>query len=137
LSLYLDASALLPLFIQESRTDEAHGHLHGNVLVISDFAIAEFSSGVARRTRTGDIKESDATLVFATFDAWITNAAWRANLTTGDLANATALIRRLDLGLRAPDALNIAITQRCGAHLLTFDGKMARSARALGVNVVS
>lgn len=106
------------------------------MLVVSDFAIAEFSSGVARRARTGDIKESDATVVFATFDAWIANATWRENLTAGDLVNASALIRRLDLGLRAPDALNIAITQRCGAHLLTFDAKMARSARALGVNVV-
>jgi uncharacterized protein len=136
LSLYLDASALLPLFIQETRTDEAHEHLRANVLVVSDFAIVEFSSGVVRRARTGDIKESDATVVFATFDAWIANATWRENLTAGDLVNATALVRRLDLGLRAPDALNIAITQRCGAHLLTFDAKMARSARALGVNVV-
>ncbi len=136
MSLYLDASALLPLFIQESRTDEAHQHLRGNVLVISDFAIAEFSSGVARRTRTGEIKESDATIVFTTFDAWIANAARRENLTTQDLANATVLIRRFDFGLRAPDALNIAITQRCNAYLLTFDGTMARSAHALGVNVV-
>ena len=71
------------------------------------------------------------------FDAWIANAAWRENLTAGDVANATALIRRFDFGLRAPDALNIAIAQRCGACLLTFDGKMARSARALGVNVAS
>jgi predicted nucleic acid-binding protein len=46
------------------------------------------------------------------------------------------LVRRVDLGLRAPDAINIAIAQRCGAHLLTFDAKMARSARTLGVNVV-
>jgi predicted nucleic acid-binding protein len=134
--LYLDASALLPLFIQESRTDEAHEHLRGNVLLVSDFAIAEFSSGVARRARTGDIKESDATVVFANFDAWIADAASRENLTAGDLANATALVRRVDLGLRAPDAINIAITQRCGAHLLTFDAKMVRSARILGVTVV-
>jgi uncharacterized protein len=136
LSLYLDASALLPLFIQEARTTEAHQHLIANVLVISDFAIAEFSSGVARRARVGEITESDATTVFAAFDAWIANAARRESLTAGDLANATALVRRLDLGLRAPDALNIAITQRCGAQLLTFDEKMARSARALGLTVI-
>jgi predicted nucleic acid-binding protein len=95
LTLYLDASALLPLFIEEARTYDAHEHLRGNVLLISDFAIAEFSSGVA-----------------------------------------IGLVRRLDPGLRAPDALNIAIAQRCEANLLTFDGKMARSARSLGMNVI-
>jgi len=48
------------LFIEEARTHDAHEHLRGNVLVISDFAIAEFSSGVARRSRVGEINESGA-----------------------------------------------------------------------------
>jgi len=52
------------------------------------------------------------------------------------LGVAISLVRRLDSGLRAPDALNIAIAQRCEAYLLTFDGKMARSARSLGVTVI-
>ena len=72
----------------------------------------------------------------AALDAWIVNVARRETLTAGDVANAIGLVRRLDLGLRAPDALNIAITQRCGARLLTFDDKMARSARSLGVTVI-
>ena len=42
----------------------------------------------------------------------------------------------LDLPLRTPDALNIAIAQRVGADLLTFDHKMAASARSLGTTVV-
>ena len=91
---------------------------------------------MARRARTGDIEKSDAAEVFAALDAWIVNAARRETLTAGDVANAIGLVRRLDLGLRAPDALNIAITQRCGARLLTFDDKMARSARSLGVTVI-
>jgi predicted nucleic acid-binding protein len=110
--------------------------LRGNVLLISDFAIAEFSSGVARRARAGDIDKSDAAAVFAALDAWIGNAARREAVTAGDVASAIGLVRRLDLGLRTPDALNIAITQRCGARLLTFDDKMAQSARALGVTVI-
>ncbi len=47
----MDASALLRLFIAEARTDQAHESLRGNALIISDFAIAEFSSGVARRKK--------------------------------------------------------------------------------------
>jgi predicted nucleic acid-binding protein len=137
LTLYLDASALLPLFIEEARTHDAHEHLRGNVLVISDFAIAEFSSGVARRSRIGEINEAGAAAVFAALDAWTVNAARRESLTAGDIGVAIGLVRRrLDSGLRAPDAVNIAIAQRCEANLLTFDEKMARSARSLGMNVL-
>jgi predicted nucleic acid-binding protein len=136
LSLYLDASALLPLFIEETNTLKAHQLLRGNVLIVSDFAIAEFSSGVARRVRAGEINESGAASVFATLDAWTLNATKREQLTAGDVNRATSLVRRLDLGLRAPDAINIAIAQRCEAGLLTFDEKMARSARTLGITVI-
>jgi uncharacterized protein len=137
LSLYLDASALLPLFIEEARTNQAHTSLRGNVLIISDFAVAEFSSGVARRTRAGEINESDAVSVFTALDAWTLNAARRETLTPGDVNMAISLVRRLDLGLRAPDAVNIAIAQRCAATLLTFDEKLARSARSLGMTVIN
>jgi predicted nucleic acid-binding protein len=136
LILYLDASALLPLFIQETTTSRAHELLRGNILVISDFAVAEFSSGVARRTRLGEVNYSGASAVFAALDAWMSSAARRESLTTGDVGVAISLVRRLDLGLRAPDAINIAITQRCEAQLLTFDEKMARSARSVGITVV-
>jgi len=136
LNLYLDASALLPLFIQESKTQRAHELLRGNMLVISDFAIAEFSSGVARRARLGEINDSGASVVFAALDAWTLDIARRENLTSGDVGVAISLVRRLELGLRAPDAINIAIAQRCEAQLLTFDQKMARSARSLGLTVI-
>jgi len=117
LSLYLDASAPLPLFIEEARTNQAHESLRGNVLIISDFAIEEFSSGVARRTRAGEIKDSGAASVFAALDAWTLKATRRETLTAGDVNVAISLVRRLDLGLRAPDAVNIAIAQRCAATL--------------------
>jgi predicted nucleic acid-binding protein len=84
-----------------------------------------------------EISAADAVSVFAAFDAWTTKAAQRESLSAGDLHAALALVRRLDLGLRAPDAVNIAIAQRCSATLLTFDDKMAVAAQALGLSVMS
>lgn len=136
MSLYLDASALLPLFIDEPRTNQAHESLRGNVLIISDFALAEFSSGVARRTRAKEISDSDAASVYAASDAWVLNATRRETLMPRDVNVAISLVRRLDLALRAPDAVNIAIAQRCAATLLTYDARMARSARSLGLTVI-
>ena len=56
---------------------------------------------------------------------------------TGDIKTAEAFLRRLDLGLRTADALNIAIAQRMRAALITFDERMASSARVLGLSVVA
>ncbi|HVH76374.1 MAG TPA: hypothetical protein VM755_15780 [Stellaceae bacterium] len=52
---------------------------------------------------------------------------------SADIAAADAFLRRLDLNLRAPDAINIAIAQRLGADLMTFDERMTANARALGL----
>jgi uncharacterized protein len=53
------------------------------------------------------------------------------------LKAADAFLRRLDLPLRTPDALNVAIARRIRAELATFDTGMAKSARALGCQVVA
>lgn len=137
MNLYLDASVLVALFVAESRSQEAQTALRGHVLVVSDFAVAEFSSGVARRARLGEITTVQAATVCATFDAWIARAARCESIVAADLVAAIALVRRFELGLRTPDAINLAIAQRCGARLMTFDGKMARSARKLGLTVIA
>jgi uncharacterized protein len=50
--------------------------------------------------------------------------------------DATALMRRLDLPIRTPDAIHIAMVQRIGCRLLTFDRSMAGVARTLGIELV-
>jgi uncharacterized protein len=73
--------------------------------------------------------------VFSSFDAWTARAAKRAETKAADVLAAAAFLRRLDLTLRTADALNIAIAQRLGVALVTFDQKMAASARLLGTLV--
>jgi hypothetical protein len=53
-----------------------------------------------------------------------------------DIATA-GFIRRLDLTLRAPDAINIAIAWRVGVALATFDAGMASCGATLGVTVAA
>jgi predicted nucleic acid-binding protein len=137
-SVYLDASVLVAMFTDDALAIRADAFLraHSPVLVISDFAAAEFASAVARLVRMKNVKAEAARRAFAVFDAWIARAAGRVLTTSADVAAAAAFLRRLDLPLRTPDAMNIAIAQRVGAELLTFDNKMAAGARALGTNVL-
>ena len=134
MSLYLDASVLVALLTQDRLTERAELLLRGqpDTLVLSDFAAAEFASALARRVRTGDLIAAEARSAFTTLDLWAARATTRVETIALDVATAGAFLRRLDVTLRTPDALNIAIAQRLGARLATFDAKMAAAWRALG-----
>jgi predicted nucleic acid-binding protein len=136
-SVYLDASVLVALFTEDALTSRAVAFLQNSptVVVISDFSAAEFASAIAHNVRIGQFAAEVALVVFSTFDAWTAREPQREQLTSADIVTAAAFIRRLDLALRTPDAINIAIAQRIGADLVTFDGQMAAAGRALGMTV--
>jgi uncharacterized protein len=138
-NLYLDASVVVALLTKDVFTSRAESYIRANapILVVSDFAAAEFASVVARRLRVREITEPIARVVFAEFDAWVIRSTEPADTTTADVIAAAGALRRLDLPLRTADAVNIAIARRMGATLMTFDEKMAASAKALGVGVAA
>ena len=67
------------------------------------------------------------------FDIWTTSVAELVEVLPGDHRTAAGLVRRFDLGLRAPDALHLAVCLRLGLPILTFDRRQAAAAAALGV----
>jgi predicted nucleic acid-binding protein len=137
-SVYLDASVIVSLFVNDSFSDRADRLLvRIGKVVVSDFAAAEFAAVVMRKTRTRELRAPDAERVFADFDAWCTTFAEGATTTSEDIAVATTFVRRSDLALRVPDAINVALSRRLDAPLATFDERMAESARTLGVAVVA
>ena len=139
MNVYLDASVIVALLTPDllSVRADAFFRAQRHLVIVSDFAAAEFASVVARRVRTRDITPKSARRSFASFDAWVARAAQRAETSTADVRVADAFLRRLDVTLRTPDAINIAIAQRIGATLVTFDEEMAAAARALGTPVAS
>jgi len=126
LSLYLDASVLVALFTDDPFTRRADSFLRENasVLMVSDFAAAEFASALGRQVRTKEIAQRQARIALATFDSWTARIARRVEIGPADVKAA-----------EAPDAINIAIAQRIGAALFTFDAAMIKSARALATPV--
>lgn len=135
--LYLDASVLVSLLARDALTPRAYSLLRSRTaeLLVSDFAAAEFASALGQRVRTGELTAEEARAAFANFDAWTARTASR--VAAADVRAAEAFLRRLDLTLRAPDALHIATAERIGEALATFDKKMAAAARALGLSVLT
>jgi predicted nucleic acid-binding protein len=104
---------------------------------VSDFAQAEFASAVSRRVRTGELTVEEAREAFSALDVWTARAVRRITTSSADVAATTVFLRRLDLTLRTADALNIAIAERTGCALLTFDRKMAENAQAIGLSIAA
>ncbi len=139
MKVYLDASVLVALLLADSFSARADAFMrtYVPVIVVSDFAAAEVVSTIARRVRTREITADKATATFSTLDAWIAQKGGRKRMTNADVKRADAVMRRLDLTLRTPDALHIAIAERIGATMATFDDKMAAAARILGLTVAA
>jgi predicted nucleic acid-binding protein len=136
-NVYLDATVLVALFMNDAQSARADSLLRARpyVLIISDFGVAEYAAAIARLVRTGEIPQEEARIAFSAFDAWSSDRVRRVDSIPADVRAAEAFVRRLDLSLRAPDAINIAIATRLGAALMTFDDGMAKCARALGAEV--
>jgi uncharacterized protein len=64
------------------------------VLIVSDFAAAEFASVIARHVRTRDITPDNTRIAFSTFDAWTSRVTKRAEISLGDVVAAEAFLRR-------------------------------------------
>ena len=125
--------------IPEPLSDRADAFLAGEPgpFDVSDLTVAEFASAMARRVRMRLFDLDKARSALGSFDAWIDRTAVRNTITAADFALANSLLRRLSLPLRTLDALHIALAQRIGATLVTFDNRMADSARALGMTVAT
>jgi predicted nucleic acid-binding protein len=108
---------------------------YSSVIVIGDFVAAEFASVIAGRVRMKNLTVEQARTALSNFDVWSGTLSPRVETLSADIRTAEAFLRRPDLTLRTPDAIHIAIAQRVGAELATFDLKMATSARILGTNV--
>jgi hypothetical protein len=130
LSIYADASVLLPTLIAEPATEAVYDLLgaDGQELLISDFAAAEVASAVSRLVRMAVLSDTDASARLADFDAWRTAMSSGVDIAASDARLAYIYVRRFDLGLRAPDALHLAIARRLDATLVT-------RAREMGIAV--
>jgi predicted nucleic acid-binding protein len=136
---YLDASILVAVLTVEAFSERADRFVrdHPSGVIISDFAAAEFASAIARRVGMREVTVDDARSDLSAFDSWAARSVQLIEVTAADVALATAFLRRLDLTLRTPDAIHIAIAQRINATLVTFDQRMSESARALGMAVAT
>ena len=134
---YLDASALLPMLIEEPGSNAVDAFIAqaSQPPAVSDFAAAEVASALSRLVRTNRLALDDARSRLSDFDAWRAAAADEVETTAADIRLAAVYVRRFDLMLRTPDALHAAVCRREDLELITLDHRLATAALALGIAV--
>jgi predicted nucleic acid-binding protein len=137
LTLYLDASALVSLFATDIHTPRIRGLIARTPdgVVASEWSLAEFTSALAIGVRTTALQTSERDQAEATLDAWLARQGPAISLEPGDAEFARRLIRSSLRPLRGADALHLAIVQRGGFSLVSFDRRMCEAAVDLGIPV--
>ena len=135
--IYLDTSALLKLYLREPGSDELNRAVAGRRdLVLSELAVTELISAVARRKREGGLSPSDAGRLHTTLleDAG-SDIYLRVDLAPPTHRSAeTILLSSETESLKAADALHLALAQSADARAIaTYDGRMRRAAEARGL----
>ena len=136
MSLYLDASVLLPMIVQESASESIDMLMEdlGAPPVVSEFAAGEVASALSRLVRMKQLDAADVRARLLDFDAWYASDAIVVDVEASDIRLAAVFVRRLELGLRMPDALHAAICRRLDHTLVTLDLRLAGAASALGLS---
>lgn len=136
---YFDASAVAALLFSEPDGEKVTRFLANSEAeaAVSDFGIAEMSSAISRLVRMNQRTSDEGAELLENLDDWVGATPEAYDLEPGDIAAATALVRRFDLKLRAPDALHLAICRRLEARLITLDSTLADAAKTIGVTTIN
>ena len=137
--LYLDTSLLVATLTDEIKTADAQGWLAKQPLAslaISDWVVAELSAALSIKLRTGQITLPYRANALATF-AQLTARSFEVWTISGPQFHAAAKYAdQYTHGLRAGDALHLAISADHGATLCTLDRQLAQAGNALGVKTL-
>ena len=139
-SIYLDSSALAKLYVSEAESEVLDAFLRGRRgLVISELAITEVLSAVARRKREGELGATHANEIRDAILADAGSGAFRRLHLDPEVHRVAErlLLGLVSLPLRTLDALHIALSlSGAASHILTFDHRMKEAAAQVGLNVV-
>ena len=138
MTLYLDTSVVVSWLIGDVNSDRADGLLaepDEAGFAVSDWTIPEVSSALARLVRMKRLTNDDWSRGLNRFSAMRTSNFETLAVRSGHFTRAAALVDRHALGLRAPDALHLAIAEAARATMVTFDDRLADACRAVGVTL--
>ncbi|MGB6452518.1 MAG: type II toxin-antitoxin system VapC family toxin [Steroidobacteraceae bacterium] len=139
-AIYLDSSALAKLYLPEPESERLDAFLTGRRgLMLSELAITEVLSAVARRRREGELESKIAHEIRDALLADAESGSFdRLDLSPAVHREAERVLLGSDsLPLGTLDALHVALALSGAAtHVVTFDRRMREAAVQAGLRVI-
>ncbi len=134
---YLDTSALLPYYRNESSTQKIQKFLLkiDPPVLISSLTRVEFASAIARWVRMNELNEADAGLIENTFLEDIKSGLFIGqSMSLKHFNQAEKWISTRRTSLRTLDAIHLACSWSSAAEMITCDKILHHSAKQLGIS---
>lgn len=136
MTLYLDASVIVPLVVIEPKSKIMLAWLDARIepMHVAQLAVAEVGSAISRRRRMRELTDEDGERALAMLDNWLPTATTIVAHEPSDIVEAGRLVRRPLPKLLTPDAIHLATCRRLGLSLVTADEDLAKVADLLGID---
>lgn len=135
---YFDTSFLVPLILPEATSEPIAAFLDGlqdEELAVSDWTRVEFMSLLAREVRMKGLNPEAAREAGARFESMVSGTFVILLPRRSDFDQARAWLGRFETGLRAGDALHLAVASNNKADAVhTLDKRMIEAAKQLGLS---
>lgn len=135
--LYVDTSILVAALTSESLTADAQdwlGRQQAGELAISDWVMTEFSAALSMKLRGGFLPAPDRAEALAVFSEMAEASFHVLPVTISDFRVAARFADQHSTGLRAGDALHLAVASNHGARIRALDKGLVAAAQALGIS---
>jgi uncharacterized protein len=137
--LYLDTSLLVAALTNEAETGPMQtwlGQQPEDNLGISDWVATEFTSALSIKLRTGQIDANDRAEVLAKFARLSADSLTVVPVSRLQFRTAARFADQHTLGLRAGDALHLAVCADHGATLCTLDRRLNDAGSLPGIKTI-
>lgn len=137
--IYVDTSVIVSLMTTEPKTQNVTAWYAGlqEVPIAGDWLLTEFASAISIKQRTGQLSDANAKQVHKEFNVLVAGGLRLAPVSRDAFSQAAAMVKKHQQGLRAGDALHLAVALELGANsMATLDSTLAVNAKREGLELI-